>query len=184
MQIWCKFWPCFPFVTSSSTLLSLSLAWFSLALSLWHFMDMMLPVAVFTKSLAGYFIFVSVGSFVYSCREPKLGLKIWGKPRAPYGSQGTFWLGLLGFINMESNWISGVVGVLLPEFSGTTHSPSVFSDNPAEAEPSRPPVLNKVAVSLKWSRISGSNETLNVGSLSVTSKRKTNKTRLPVPSQH
>ena len=36
----------------------------------------MLPVAVFTKSLRGYFNFVSVGSFTDSCRKSKLGLKL------------------------------------------------------------------------------------------------------------
>ena len=37
--------------------------------------DMVLPGAAFTKPLWGYFIFVSVVSFIYSCRECKLGLK-------------------------------------------------------------------------------------------------------------
>lgn len=38
--------------------------------------DMMLPGAAFTKFLWGYFIFVTVVSFVYSYRECKLGLKM------------------------------------------------------------------------------------------------------------
>ena len=76
----------------------------SLALCLWPWGDMMLPVAVFTKSLRGYFNFVSVGSFTDSCRKSKLGLKLWERPLASQSFQGMFWLGLHCFINIESSF--------------------------------------------------------------------------------
>ena len=76
----------------------------SLALCLWPWRDTMLPVAGFTKSLRGYFNFVSVGSFTDSCRDSKLGLKIWGRPLASQSFQGAFWLGLPCFINIEASF--------------------------------------------------------------------------------
>lgn len=55
---------------------------------------------------------------------------------------------------MESNKISRVTGVT-SKFSEITHYLPVLSDNSAEVQPSRSPVLNEVAVSMKLSKTSG-----------------------------
>lgn len=56
---------------------------------------------------------------------------------------------------MESNKISRVTGVT-SKFSEITHYlPVLSSDNSAEVQPSRSPVLNEVAVSMKLSKTSG-----------------------------